>query len=59
MPSGRTNLYATYRACERFNLQPPNVKAAWDDNTNCVKSLLLAYSQIRDVEDAQKCVSPL
>lgn len=52
-------MYATYRACERFNLQPPNVKAAWDDNTNCVKSLLLAYSQIRDVEDAQRCVSPL
>lgn len=59
MPSGRTVQYAMWKACERLRLRPKDVKEEWEDNTPYVQSLLIAYSQIRDVEDAEKCVSRL
>ena len=58
MPKGRTTNYAIWRACERLRLTPSNVKKDWDDNTPHMQSMLIAYSQIRDVEDMQ-CVSQL
>ena len=57
MPSGRTELYAKWRACERLGLTPPDVKKEWTENTAHTQSLLIAYSQIRDVEDV-KCAFP-
>jgi hypothetical protein len=59
MPKGRTMKYAIWRACERFGMLPPNVNRDWVANTSRTQSELLGYSQIRDVEDAERCVSPL
>ena len=32
---------------------PPGVSNYWDDNSEWVKALIIGYSQIRELEDAQ------
>lgn len=49
-------MYAIWRACEQFNIRPPNVKDNWDDCNVITQSELLAYSQIREYEDEEKRV---
>ncbi len=49
MPKGRTTLYAIWRACERFKIKP----FTWDDYNVIQQSELIAYSQIREVEENQ------
>jgi len=52
MPKGRTATYAIWRSCERFNLLPPHVRRSWSDNDVITQAHLIAYSQIRDHEEA-------
>lgn len=53
MPDGRTEIYAIWRACERFGVCPPNVKQKWEDMDVETRSTLIAYNQIRESEDAK------
>lgn len=53
MPPGRKELYAIYKACERFQIKPPEVKENWEDNNFQVQANLLAYNQIRDNEEIE------
>jgi hypothetical protein len=52
MPKGRSETYAVWKACERLRLTPPNVKQAWSDNDTETQGMIIAYSQIRESEDA-------
>jgi hypothetical protein len=36
-----------------MSLRPPAVKADWDDNDVWSQAQLLAYSQVRDLEEAE------
>lgn len=45
--------YAKWRACERFNMLPPAIKPKWNDNSFWHQALLIAYNQIREIEDAE------
>ena len=47
--------FAVWEACERLNIQPPSVKASWDEMSDDVitQSLILAFNQIRTMEDQQ------
>lgn len=53
VPQGRTGDYAIWRACERLGMLPPGVKSDWDANEPWTKALIIAYSQIREYEDAE------
>ncbi len=46
--------YAAWRACERFGVRPPNVSAAWDECNVMVQASLLAYDQIRQLEEVKE-----
>lgn len=43
-----------WRACERFKLVPPGVKTKWDDNEPWNQALLLAYEEVRNIEEADE-----
>ncbi len=52
--------YATYRTCERFGMLPPDIPPTtpfgtiiWDHLTADQQSDLLAYNQIREIEEAE------
>ena len=51
MPDGRTQLYAIWRACERFGVLPPNIKSSWDDMLAPMHMELIAYDQVRQIEE--------
>lgn len=53
MPEGRTSDYAIWRACERFYIKPPGVKDSWDQNDVLAQANLIAYNQIREIEDVK------
>ncbi len=53
LPKGRSNLYAIWRACERFGIRPPGVRSNWEDCNVQVQSELLAFDQIRTLDDAE------
>ena len=53
LPMYRTHLYSEFRACERFGLLPPGINHCWDDNLPWMQALLLAYSEIRNIEEMQ------
>lgn len=36
-----------------MNIKPPNVESRWEDNHIWSQATLLAYSQIREHEDAE------
>jgi hypothetical protein len=43
-----------WRACEPFNVRPPGVMSTWEACNLEVKMMLIAYSQIRQIEDAKR-----
>lgn len=43
--------YAKWRACERFNILPPDVKSSWDKMNVWQKAKVISYSQIRQYEE--------
>ena len=45
--------YAYWRASERLGIRPPEIPSSWDEMTSYQQSMVLAYSQIREEEDAQ------
>ena len=53
LPEYRTQEYAVWRACERFGIRPPGVKADWDKMVPWHQMQLLAYSQIRENEEVK------
>lgn len=58
MPKGRTTQYAIWLACERARVIPPDVKAHWEDNSAYMQAELIAFSQIRSIEESESCVCP-
>jgi len=52
MPSGRTGIYLQWRACERLNILPFNIKNVWEDNGVFEQAMILAYEDIRQYEDS-------
>ncbi len=44
--------YAEWSACERFGILPSNIAGKWDENNVWSQAKLLAYDQIRSIEDA-------
>lgn len=53
LPKGRSHVYADWRACERFSILPPGISATWEENNWWSRLLLVAYDQIRQMEDAE------
>lgn len=53
MAKYRKELYAIWRSCERFNILPPGVTDNWDSNNVWGQAQLIAYDQIRQVEDVE------
>lgn len=51
MPKYRKEIYAVYRACERFGIRPPGVSSSWDEMSPLMQATLIAYSQIREYEE--------
>lgn len=51
LPKGRSILYAEWRSCERFGILPAGVKRRFEDNDWWTQLHLIAYDQIRSVED--------
>ena len=51
LPSGRSGTYLIWRACERLNLIPPGVDQEFGDNNMWGQALIMAYGQIRDMEE--------
>lgn len=46
--------YAVWRACERSGLRFPGVgKPSWDDLNVWMQAKLLAYHQVREIEEAE------
>jgi hypothetical protein len=43
-----------WRACERFSILPPEIKNSWDDMDAWSHSLLMAYDQVRQYEEAEE-----
>jgi len=41
-------------ACEKVNIRPPNVKETWDENNFWTQAEILAYSQIRNLEECEE-----
>ena len=52
LPEFRTEIYAKWKACERFGLLPPDIESTWDNNNVWGQAFLLAFSMIRDMEEA-------
>jgi len=46
-------LYAKWRACERFGILPPGVKDSWKRCNRDAQAELIAYNQIREIENNQ------
>lgn len=53
MPKWRTEEYAIWRSCERFQMLPPGVYKEWDSNTPWIQAMLISYSQIRQIEEIE------
>jgi len=53
LPPSRTEKYAIWKACERMNIRPPDIESCWDDNNIWCQAQLIAWNQIRDMEDAE------
>jgi len=53
LPKYRTEDYAIWNACERFDILPPNCKRSWNDCDVWCQSSLIGYNQIRCIEEAE------
>ena len=42
-----------WRACERFNILPPDVKVNFEDNDVWMQASIIAFGSIRDYEDME------
>ena len=54
MPKYRTEKYAVWRACERWHMKPPGVENGWDETHPWFQAHLIAYDQIRQIEDEER-----
>jgi len=54
MPKFRTFEYTVWRACERFGILPPHIESTWKDCHAWGQALLVAYNQIREVEENEQ-----
>jgi hypothetical protein len=54
MPPSRTVKYSIWRSCERFKLDPRN----WDELDIAFQADLIAYDQIRQVEEQELVYGP-
>jgi len=48
-----------WRACERFRIRPPSVKSIWEENSFWIRSLMLAFDQIRSIEETEIAMAPI
>ena len=53
MPKFRTERYAIWRSCERFGLKPIGVCGEWENCDPYTQASLIAYEQIREIEEAE------
>ena len=53
MPKYRSGMYTVWRSCERLGIQPSNVASDFDDCDPWTQCLIMAYGQIRDIEEAE------
>jgi hypothetical protein len=51
-------LYTIWRSCERFNILPPSVKPEFENNEPWTIALIIAYEQIRQMEDNPEVKEP-
>ena len=49
----RTELFAIWRACERFGILPPDVKSSWDECDVIAQAHLLAYEQLQSHDETE------
>jgi len=54
LPRFRTEEYAIWRACERIGIRPPDVNDGWNETDVWMQAMAIAYSQIREMEDAEE-----
>lgn len=47
-------LYAKWKSCERLGIRAPCVKPSWEENDILTQAEILAYGQIRDIEEANE-----
>lgn len=57
MPKFRKHNYTIWKSCERFGILPPGVKLGWGENNIWSQAQLIAYSQIRDIEEVEMAQS--
>lgn len=50
MPSGRTFLYAVWKACLRCGVKPPGVAGSWNECSPVVQAQMIAFSEIAEYE---------
>ena len=50
LPNYRKIDYTIWRVCERMGILPPGIKSNWDDTNVWGQSMLIAYEQIRNME---------
>jgi len=53
LPPFRTEDYAIWSCCERFQILPPGCARAWDDCDVWARARLIAFNQVRSLEDAE------
>jgi hypothetical protein len=46
-------MYSIWRSCERLSIRPPGVKESFEDNSNDTIANIIAYGQVREMEDAE------
>ena len=44
----------TWSACERLGILPPDTKLHFNDNDIWVQCQIIAYGQIRDIEESEQ-----
>lgn len=54
LPKGRSAKYMIWRVCERFSIDPPGIEKSFDINTSWQQAQLIAYEQLREVEEWQQ-----
>ncbi len=56
MKSGRTMVFAIWRACERFGILPPGTTRQFDECNTWAQSMIVSYDQIRQIEEDKRDV---
>jgi hypothetical protein len=50
----RSSVYTIWRTCERFGILPKGIKTEWINNNSWGQAQLIAYEQIRNIEENEK-----